>query len=108
MAIKRRKGPSDASQLAIIEPSLDIERDASLLGDVLSSRGEVTAEAIETAMLEKNGVRLGEHLIAKGLATEDAVAWAVAHQHGLPFIDLTQETPQADARRIPMILQSTH
>ena len=46
MAIKRRKGTSDSSQLAIIEPSLDIERDATLLGDVLSSRGEVTAEAI--------------------------------------------------------------
>ena len=97
MAIKRRKGSSDSSQLAVIEPSLDIQRDASLLGDVLSSRGEVTPEAIEMAMLEKNGVPIGEHLIAKGLATEDAVAWALAHQHGLPFIDLTQEVPEPDA-----------
>src|SRR5690242_13341488 len=97
MAIKRRKGTSEGSPLAVIEPSLDVERDASLLGDLLSARGEVSPEAIEQAMLEKNGVRLGEHLVEKGLATEDAVAWAVAHQHGMPYIDLSQESPQADA-----------
>jgi type IV pilus assembly protein PilB len=57
----------------------------------------VTAEVIERAMLEKNGVRIGEHLVSQGLATEDAVAWAVANQHGLPFIDLTRESPQPEA-----------
>ena len=97
MAFRRPNNNSPASALAIIEPSLDVERDITLLGDVLSARGDVTAEAIDAAMLENNGRRIGEHLIAKRLASEDAVAWAVSQQQGLPFVDLTHHVPAADA-----------
>ncbi|MEO5842856.1 MAG: GspE/PulE family protein [Acidimicrobiales bacterium] len=82
--------------MAIVDPPLGVDR-AALLGDVLSANGDVTSEVIEAALLEKNGVRIGEHLVAKGLATEDAVAWALANQHGLPFVDLTLEAPEAGA-----------
>ena len=64
MPFRRPKDSSPASLLAIIEPSLDIERDVTLLGDVLSARGDVTAEAIDAAMLEKNGRRIGEQFDA--------------------------------------------
>lgn len=87
---------NDVSRGAIVEPSLGSPPSA-LLGDVLSKAGAVTTATIADALTKKDGARLGEHLVRIGAVSDDIVAWGVANQYGLPFIDLTKSTPQADA-----------
>jgi type IV pilus assembly protein PilB len=80
----------------VIEPALDAVRRAAL-GEVLQAGGAIADTQLAHALATKRDARLGEHLVRTGLVSEDVVAWAVAHQHGLPYIDLTKEAPQPDA-----------
>jgi type IV pilus assembly protein PilB len=59
------------------------------LGQLLLSRGIVTAEQIETALMEQNekGHRklLGELLVEMGFCTENQIASALAQGYGVPY-----------------------
>ena len=86
----------DVARGAIVEPSVGAPPRA-LLGEVLSTAGAVTAATIADALINKDVARLGEHLVRTGAVSDDVVAWGVANQFGLPYIDLTKNTPQTDA-----------
>jgi hypothetical protein len=86
----------DVAREAVVEPPLDTAPRAPL-GEVLGASGVVSPELIADALAKKGDARLGEYLVRTGVVSEDIVAWAVAQQFGLPYIDLTKETPQPDA-----------
>jgi type IV pilus assembly protein PilB len=81
---------------AVVEPSFDAPP-ANALGAVLRAGGAITDTQLAEALAAKRDARLGDQLVRSGLVSEDVVAWAVAYQHGLPYVDLTKETPQPDA-----------
>ena len=83
------------AKTAVVDP-LDAAP-AMPLGEILRAGGAVADAQLAEALATKNESRLGEHLVRMGVVSEDIVAWAVAHQHGLPFVDLTKEQPQPDA-----------
>jgi type IV pilus assembly protein PilB len=84
------------SATAVLEPPADAAR-KGVLGAVLQAGGAIAENQLAHALTTKGDVRLGEHLVRTGVVAEDVVAWAVAHQHGLPYIDLAKETPGPDA-----------
>lgn len=84
------------TKTAVVEPGLDVAPTATL-GEILRAGGAVAETQLAEALATKDEWRLGERLVRTGVVSEDIVAWAVAHQHGLPFIDLTKELPQPDA-----------
>ena len=63
---------------------------AILLGDALVKQGLITPEKLEEALAEhkRSGRLLGRVLVDSGVVTEEQVARAVAHQLGVPYIDL--------------------
>ena len=84
------------------------------LGDLLVREGLISATVLEAALVEQKqtGRRLGRVLINSGVVTEAALAQGLAHQLGLPFIDLKQspidgealkELPEGPARRLRVI-----
>jgi len=84
------------------------------LGDLLVREGLISTTVLEAALVEQKqtGRRLGRVLINSGVVTEEALAKGLAHQLGLPFIDLKQSPidgealkvlPEGPARRLRVI-----
>jgi type IV pilus assembly protein PilB len=69
------------------------------LGELLVSEGAVTADELQTALLQqdKTGRRLGAELVALGAIDDIQLARALAAHFGLPLADLSQETPSPEA-----------
>ncbi len=63
-----------------------------LLGASLVRRGRLNAEGLEQALAEqeRSGLPLGRVLIGLGLITTRDLAEALAEQHGLAFVDLSE------------------
>lgn len=84
------------------------------LGDLLVREELISPAVLEAALAEQKqtGRRLGRVLINSGVVTEEALAKGLAHQLGLPFIDLKQAVvdvealkllPEGPARRLRVI-----
>ncbi|TVQ61308.1 MAG: type II/IV secretion system protein [Phycisphaerales bacterium] len=87
-------------------------RSKKKLGEILVSWGDVTQEQVDQAMTMAKGAnkRLGEALIDAGFTKEEQVAKAIAHQFGMPFVDLGDEKVAAsvDAKLAPEELIRKH
>jgi len=68
------------------------------LGTILTVRGLISAGQLNHALdiQERDGTRLGDILISEGMIGYYDLYSAVAESHGLPFVDLLKEPPQAD------------
>ena len=74
------------------------------LGELLVSKGSVTAEALQAALLGQadSGRRLGEILVEQGFLSDADLARALSDQLGLELIDLRRITPEPEALlRVP-------
>ena len=83
----------------------------TVIGECLRQAGVVSETDLREALAEhgRSGERLGSVLIRMNLASERQIAEVLAHQLGLPFADLTEHPPKADALlRIPKSLAVTH
>ena len=83
----------------------------TMIGESLRQAGVVSDTDLREALAEhgRSGERLGSVLIRMHLASERQIAEVLAHQLGLPFADLTEHPPMADALlRIPKKLALTH
>ena len=83
----------------------------TVIGESLRQAGVVSETDLREALAEhgRSGERLGSVLIRMHLASERQIAEVLAHQLGLPFADLTEHPPMADALlRIPKKLALTH
>ncbi len=82
-----------------------------VIGECLRQAGVVSETDLREALAEhgRSGERLGSVLIRMNLASERQIAEVLAHQLGLPFADLSEHPPVADALlRIPKRLALTH
>ncbi|MCB1256162.1 MAG: Flp pilus assembly complex ATPase component TadA [Microthrixaceae bacterium] len=77
------------------------------LGEVLLELGSIDPDDLLDALQHQNenptgegAARLGNILLKLGKIDEGHLAAALAHQFGIPFIDLTEETPQKDATQL--------
>ena len=72
------------------------------LGDLLVREGLISATVLDEALAEqkRTGRRLGRVLINSGVVTEEALANGLAHQLGLPFVDLKQSVVDVEALKI--------
>ncbi len=72
------------------------------LGDLLVREGLISATVLDQALAEQKltGRRLGRVLINSGVVTEEALANGLAHQLGLPFVDLKQSVVDVEALKI--------
>jgi type IV pilus assembly protein PilB len=63
------------------------------LGEILYKSGLIGKEALIDAIKtsQQKNKRLGETLIELGLVSEDNISKAIAHQFGLPYIDLDRQ-----------------
>ena len=81
------------------------------LGDILVEGGLVTTDQLSLAVDEqrKQGKALGRVLVEMGIVTESQLVASLAHQIGLPFVDLTeyQIDPSASSR-IPDAVSRRH
>ena len=70
-----------------------------MIGECLRQAGIITAEDLETALVEhkRSGERLGAVLIRFGLATERQIAEALAYQLGFEYVDLVTRPPDPAA-----------
>ena len=83
----------------------------TVIGECLRQAGVVSETDLREALAEhgRSGERLGSVLIRMNLASERQIAEVLAHQLGLPFADLTEHAPMADALlRIPKRLALTY
>jgi type II secretory ATPase GspE/PulE/Tfp pilus assembly ATPase PilB-like protein len=60
---------------------------------ILVDAGVVTPEQVDAGLVlqRQTGRRIGESLVELGAATEVDIGWALAHQLGLPFVDVQIE-----------------
>ena len=70
----------------------------TVIGQCLHQMGAVTTADLDEALAEhgRSGERLGSVLVRMNLATERQIGEALAHQLGLPFVDLTERPLEAD------------
>jgi len=64
-----------------------------LLGEILIRAERLTTEQLQEALAEQQqepGRRIGEILVAKGVLSQKTLAQALAHQHGIEFVDLAR------------------
>jgi type IV pilus assembly protein PilB len=76
----------------------------AVIGECLLEQGVLAEADLAEALAEhgRSGERLGSVLVRMNLATERQIAEALARQLGLPFVDLSETPPRADAvPRIP-------
>jgi MSHA biogenesis protein MshE len=68
---------------------------------ILVEAGAVTPEQVEAglALQRQTGRRIGESLVELGAVTEEDIGWALAHQLGLPFVDVQIEALDRDLIR---------
>ena len=74
------------------------------LGELLVSKGLVTAAQLAEALLQQptTGKRLGALMVELAMVTERDVAECLSEQLDLPYVDLRQVVPEADAvSRLP-------
>ncbi|MCU7724385.1 GspE/PulE family protein [Actinoplanes sp. KI2] len=79
---------------------LAIENGGKRLGELLVHAGLAKREDVLAALdaaQRGTGKRLGQLLVESGAVSDRNVARAIAHQHGLPVIDLRQVTPEESA-----------
>ncbi|WP_245665194.1 GspE/PulE family protein [Actinoplanes subtropicus] len=79
---------------------LTIEKGGQRLGELLLHAGMAKREDVLAALdaaKQGAGKRLGQLLVESGAVRERDVARAIAHQHGLPVVDLRQVTPEDSA-----------
>ncbi|OAG28614.1 GspE/PulE family protein [Thermodesulfatator autotrophicus] len=69
------------------------------IGQLLKEAGYITEEHIKFALVEQQatGERLGEVLVRLGLVTDFEIARVLGEQNWLPFIDLSNITPEKKA-----------
>ncbi len=74
---------------------------ARTLASILVDAGVITPDQVDAALVlqRSTGLRIGETLVEMGAATEEDIGWALARQLGLPFVDLSPETLDADLVR---------
>ena len=74
------------------------------LGQVLESRGVVTAEQVETALAQQKNTGhnklLGEVLVDMGYCSENQIAGALAEAYGLPYAQITPRLCDANVVEI--------
>jgi type IV pilus assembly protein PilB len=77
-----------------------------LLGVSLVRRGRLNAEGLEQALAEqeRSGLPLGRVLVGLGLITTRDLAEALAEQHGLAFVDLSET--QMDDEAVALLPES--
>jgi type IV pilus assembly protein PilB len=77
-----------------------------LLGASLVRRGRLNAEGLEQALAEqeRSGLPLGRVLVGLGLITTRDLAEALAEQHGLAFVDLSET--QMDDEAVALLPES--
>ena len=68
-------------------------RSRKKLGEILVAQGVITPEQVEQALnkSKEDGTRIGEALKALGFADAKQVLKALAAQHGIKYVDLTNE-----------------
>ncbi|PKL46078.1 MAG: pilus assembly protein PilB [Planctomycetes bacterium HGW-Planctomycetes-1] len=74
------------------------------LGEILYKSQLIGKEALIDAIKtsQQNNKRLGETLIELGLVSEDNICKAIAHQFGLPYVDLDKHSiPQETMKLVP-------
>ncbi len=71
------------------------------LGELLVAEGIISEETLQYALdvQQRTGARLGQILLARGFITHKQLFCALAKLWGLPFVDLTQRSPEPDAIR---------
>ncbi len=69
------------------------------LGELLVAEGIISEETLHYALeiQQRTGARLGQILMARGFITHQQLFRALAKLWGLPFVDLTQRSPDPDA-----------
>jgi type IV pilus assembly protein PilB len=87
--------PARATSTAV----LDRPDDWQLIGDLLVNRQSITATQLNEALLQQNasGKRIGSLLVELGALDEHDLAEALAEQLDLSLINLSEESPQAEA-----------
>lgn len=68
---------------------------------ILVDAGAVTTEQVEAGLVlqRQTGRRIGESLVELGAVSEEDIGWALAHQLGLPFIDVQIQALDRDLIR---------
>jgi MSHA biogenesis protein MshE len=61
---------------------------------ILVEAGAVTPDQVVVALSrqQETGRRIGETLVELGFVSEEDIGWALAHQLGIPFVDVRPET----------------
>jgi cellulose synthase/poly-beta-1,6-N-acetylglucosamine synthase-like glycosyltransferase len=90
----------DTPVISPFSPALEALRAAAKrppIGAWLMEEGYVTEETVDAALIlqEEQGGRYGEILTHYGYVTPLTLHRALARQHGLPFVDLMKEPPDA-------------
>lgn len=69
---------------------------------MLRRHGIITEAELEQALAyqQEHRVRIGEALLALGFCTDAQISRALADQLGLPFVDMVQQPPTAEALRL--------
>jgi type IV pilus assembly protein PilB len=97
-----RRAPGDGRSVEMVgnrnperKPSI-ITRRRKLLGELLVEAGLITPEQLRVAMERQRhtGERIGRVLLSMGVGTEKKISETVAHQLGLPFVDLNEVVPE--------------
>jgi type IV pilus assembly protein PilB len=81
------------------------------LGQLLLEEGKVTPEQLEAAVAEQRrvGHSLGRVLVELGILTEQSLVATLAHQIGLPFVDLADHPIDlAAAAKLPIAMARRH
>lgn len=62
--------------------------------EILVEAGAVTPEQVDVALVRQRetGRRIGEALVELGFVSEQDIGWALAHQLGIPFVDVQPDT----------------
>ncbi|MGH3134386.1 MAG: ATPase, T2SS/T4P/T4SS family [Gaiellaceae bacterium] len=107
---ERTAGPPPSTSLAAVGPNLDPAW--PVLGSLLLRDRLVTEDELDAALAQQrlsSTRRLGEILVSRGVLTEPDVARALAEQHELPFVELSEyEIDPAAASLIPVELALLH
>jgi len=113
MKLPRTRGAAGAAEAAseilpaAIEPvrptDLSVRTGGNRLGEMLVDAGYASAAQVSAALtaLQHGAPQfLGERLVSAGIVDERTVAAAVAHQRGLPLVDLRDVTPDPQATEL--------
>jgi type IV pilus assembly protein PilB len=79
--------------------AVSVTHNGPRLGEMLESRGALTSEMIQQALLEQtnSGRRLGEILVEQGIISESELVNALSEQLDLELVDLRRVSPEPEA-----------